>query len=251
MVRAVIDLAVTEGIHRIDDAFVNWYLVEDGGAVTVVDAGLPASWSSLQRALAAIGRAPGDIAGILLTHGHADHVGFAERARVELGVDVWVHADDVRQAASPMKYKHEASPLPYLLRRPWLNKVPLRMGLAGALRSRGVTDPRTFAHAGPLDLPGGPVAVPTPGHTAGHCSYFFPDRDALISGDALVTWNPYTGHRGPGLMARASNADSAQALASLDAIAATGAGLILPGHGEPWRGAAADAASQARERGAA
>ena len=33
-------------------------------------------------------------------------------------------------------------------------------------------------------------------------------------------------------------AESQQALASLDGIARTGAGTLLPGHGEPWRGGA-------------
>jgi glyoxylase-like metal-dependent hydrolase (beta-lactamase superfamily II) len=52
-------------------------------------------------------------------------------------------------------------------------------------------------------------------------------------------------------MALAATADAAQALASLDRIAATGAGTLLPGHGEPWTGGADEAARLAREAGAA
>jgi hypothetical protein len=37
---------------------------------------------------------------------------------------------------------------------------------------------------------------------------------------------------------------------SLDAIAATGAGTVLPGHGEPWTGGAEEAARLAKEAGA-
>ena len=46
------------GIHRVEDAYVNWYLVEDDGAraITIVDAGLPRSWRTLQSALAELGR---------------------------------------------------------------------------------------------------------------------------------------------------------------------------------------------------
>ena len=31
---------VVPGIHRIEDAHTNWYLVEDDGEITIVDAGL-------------------------------------------------------------------------------------------------------------------------------------------------------------------------------------------------------------------
>ena len=34
---------VAEGVHRIEDSYVNWYLLEDDGRVTVVDAGMPSS----------------------------------------------------------------------------------------------------------------------------------------------------------------------------------------------------------------
>lgn len=71
---------VADGVHRIGEHFVNWYLVEENGYLTLVDAGLPASWRSLLEALNAIGRSPRDIEAIVLTHAHFDHIGFAERA---------------------------------------------------------------------------------------------------------------------------------------------------------------------------
>ena len=52
---------IADGVHRIGEHFLNWYLVEEGGRLTVVDAGLPASWRSLLGALEGIGRAPDDI----------------------------------------------------------------------------------------------------------------------------------------------------------------------------------------------
>ncbi|HYP24491.1 MAG TPA: MBL fold metallo-hydrolase, partial [Actinomycetota bacterium] len=44
-------------------------------------------------------------------------------------------------------------------------------------------------------------------------------------------------------------ADSGQALASLDALAATGAVVVLTGHGEPWTQGVASAVERAREAG--
>src|SRR4051812_21570679 len=86
---------VARGIHRIEDAHTNWYLVEDDGRVCVVDAGVPSSWDSLQEALKEIGRGPEDVDALVLTHAHFDHVGFAEKARKELDVPVYVHENDV------------------------------------------------------------------------------------------------------------------------------------------------------------
>lgn len=76
------------------------------------------------------------------------------------------------------------------------------------------------------------------------------DRDALLTGDALVTLDPYTGARGPQIVAGAATASSETALDSLDALAATGATTVLTGHGPGWRGGIAGAVAAARRRGA-
>src|SRR3712207_8716356 len=47
------------------------------------DAGVPTSWASLEEALNELGRRPADIAALVLTHAHFDHLGFAERARTD------------------------------------------------------------------------------------------------------------------------------------------------------------------------
>jgi hypothetical protein len=49
-----------------------------------------------------------------------------------------------------------------------------------------------------------------------------------------VTLDPHTRRTGPRLVARAATVDSERNLATLDALAATGALTVLTGHGEPW-----------------
>jgi glyoxylase-like metal-dependent hydrolase (beta-lactamase superfamily II) len=243
-----LDLHVAEGVHRVEDAYVNWYLVEEDGRVTVVDAGLPRSWLSLHEALAAIDRIPGDIEAVVLTHAHLDHLGFAEQARHELDVPVLVHRDEAWLARHPMRYKAERSPLLYL-GNPGLWRVMGAMMRAGALRTPTPAEVATYSDGEELDVPGRPRVVYTPGHTFGHCSLHLPNRDAVIAGDALVTFDVYTGETGPRLMPRSSTADSAQATRSLDRLEETGARTLLPGHGEPWHDGAADAAGRARSAG--
>jgi hypothetical protein len=37
---------IAEGVRRLRTRWVNWYIVEDGARLTVVDAGLPQYWIS-------------------------------------------------------------------------------------------------------------------------------------------------------------------------------------------------------------
>jgi glyoxylase-like metal-dependent hydrolase (beta-lactamase superfamily II) len=237
-------------IHRIEDANVNWYLVEAEDGITIVDAGVPRSWDSLHQALAQIGRTTDDVRALVLTHAHFDHIGFAERARRELRVPVLVHENDVPLAHKPMQYSHERARSRYVLGEP--KALPFVFGFlaARAFWPRPLGEVERFTD-GVLPVPGRPRVVYTPGHTLGHCALHFEDRDALIAGDAVVTLDPYTGTRGPRLVARAATADSRRALDSLEAIAATGAGTVLCGHGPAWTAGAEEIAERARRTGAA
>ena len=73
----------------------------------------------------------------------------------------------------------------------------------------------------------------------------------MFSGDGLVTLDPYTGRRGPRIVARAGTKDREAAVASLVAMGSTDAALVLPGHGEPWTSGVSSAVQLAREAGAA
>ena len=238
---------VAPGVHRIEDAYTNWYLVEAGDRLTVVDAGVPTSWDAFTGALVALGRSRGDVQAVVLTHAHFDHIGFAERARRELGVPVWVHEDDVPLTRNPMGYAHERGRTRYLANP---GALPI---MAALLRNRAfwpapIGEVRTYRD-GTLDVPGSPQVVPTPGHTYGSCALHLPDRDAVLAGDAIVMLDPYTGKRGPRVVARAATAHADRALASLDALAATGARTVLTGHGDPFTGGAEQACAQARAAG--
>ena len=154
---------VADGVHRVGEHFVNWYLIEESGQLTVVDAGLPASWRSLLEALKAIGRAPGDVEALVLTHAHFDHIGFAERARVELGIPVWVHENDSSLTRRPWLYMSERSPFSYL--GPKTLPIVSSFIRAGAPRVGPIREVRRFGDEGSLDVPGSPRC---PVHTGPH-----------------------------------------------------------------------------------
>ena len=246
----MLDADVAEGVHRVENAYTNWYLIEHAGRLTIVDTGLPTSWSSLLSALRSLGRGTDDVDAVVLTHGHFDHLGFAERARRELGVPVWIHENDVPLTRHPLQYGHERPRSYYLATQPRALPIVAALTRNRAWWPRPLKQVQRFQEGTVLPVPGAPRAIFTPGHTLGHCALHLPDRDVVIAGDAIVTLNPYTGRRGPQIVAGAATADSRRALDSLDEIAKTGAGTVLVGHGDPWTGGAEQAVAAARAAGA-
>jgi glyoxylase-like metal-dependent hydrolase (beta-lactamase superfamily II) len=241
---------VVPGVHQLEHAGVNCYLLVDGEEWTLVDAALPATWGALLKAVSVLGLSLQGLRGIVLTHGHFDHVGCARRLADEWMVPVYVHAADHHLAAHPYHYARERSPLSYPFLYPKAIPTLTAMTRAGALWVRGVERVEDLKPGHCLDLPGSPEVLFTPGHTFGHCSLHLPAQKTVVAGDALVTLDPYKGVRGPQVVAGAATADSPLALASLAAIAETGANTILPGHGDPWFGGADAAVAAAKYAGA-
>jgi glyoxylase-like metal-dependent hydrolase (beta-lactamase superfamily II) len=240
---------IAPGIHRVEDAHTNWYLVEEGNRLTVVDTGHPGSWRSLGKALAELGHGHSDIDAVVLTHAHFDHMGFAHRTR-ELGIPLWAHEDETSVVRHPWRYDHERSRVPYL-RHPTFVKVLTEMTVMGALWVKGTTPTETFTDGDLLDVPGRPRVIFTPGHTHGHCALLFVDRGALLVGDAFVTLDPYSGRGGPCVVSGAATASSSQALGSLERLVDLDVGVVGTGHGPVWRGSTSKAVERAREAGPA
>jgi glyoxylase-like metal-dependent hydrolase (beta-lactamase superfamily II) len=240
----MIEREAAPGIHRIENNRTNFYVVEQDGRYTVVDAGLPWSWPSLVRAVASLDR----IDALILTHAHFDHIGIAERLRSRLGIPVYVHENDVPLTMHPTKYGRERSPLWYVATQPQALPVVLGFAATGSFFPPRIKEVQRFSD-GTLDVPGSPRIVFTPGHTLGHVAFHFPERDAVIAGDAVVTFNPYRASTGPQIVAQAATVDSERALRSLDALAETGAATVLTGHGPVWREGVESIVEQAKRRG--
>ena len=238
---------VAPGVHRVGDAYFNCYLIEDGNQLTLLDAGVKTFRPPLEEHLRSRGRSVSDIAAVILTHGHPDHIGMAEGLRTDAPAPVYVHEADAHMAKTGEIHKLEGKLRPYM-RYPAMWKLLGLFVRGGAFRTPKIQAVTTFTD-GDLDVPGRPRIVPTPGHSPGHVSFHLPDRGVVFTGDALCNYNPLRGTRGPQLMPRAFAFDTRQALQSLDAIAAIDAGTLLFGHGEPWTDGPASAVAHAREVG--
>lgn len=237
-------IEVATGVHLIHGGNTNWVILTDGDAVTLIDTGYPADRERVTASLAAVGRGPGDVAAVLITHAHNDHIGSADH----FGAPVLMHEEEVPHARRD--FLHQVTAGQVLLNgwRPGVLPWALRAVRSGGTKDVRVSEPRPFPAKGALDLPGGPVPIHTPGHTAGHCCYHVPHAGVLITGDALVTGHPTSRVAGPQLLPRMFHADLAGARASLDTIGAVDADVLLPGHGPMHSGAAREAAARARER---
>jgi glyoxylase-like metal-dependent hydrolase (beta-lactamase superfamily II) len=239
-------MKVTDGVYRGFENIINFYLIEEGGRLTLVDAGIKGNWDVLQRALAEAGKTPADVEAVLITHAHPDHTGLAERLRKDHGSRVQVHAADhgflLGEGRPPQGNFLTA------LRHPAVLKMLWYFVTNGALRNVAVAEAGSFKDGEVLDVPGRPRVVHTPGHTPGSSSLLFEERGVLCTGDALLTIDWLSGERGPVAPPALSNADTAQAIQSLDRLEALSASLLLPGHGEPWRGTPAEAVQAARAR---
>ncbi len=242
----MIALEVCEGVHAVTHAYTNCYLVEDDDGVTLVDAGFPSTWPMVDKALHLIGRRVDDVRALLITHGHFDHVGFARHIQLRFGIDVWAHPDDHQLTRHPYRYRPEQPRLLHPLTHPRGLPVLASMVAAGALRVPGVQPDRELG-PGPLPLPGSPEILHTPGHTDGQCVVHLRGRRALLTGDALVTLDPYNGRRGPRIIAPSATHDTTQARESLTPLAELPVDHVLTGHGEVWSGGIADAVAKAQQ----
>jgi len=240
---------VAPGVHRYADGLVNWYLIEEDSELALVDAGWPRSWSRVEGAVASLGRSTSSITHVVLTHGHPDHLGAAEKIRTQAGAEVHAHRTEVSRTKGEAKGSSPFALVPSLvptLYRPSAVGFVLHATVRGFMTPTWVKAVTPFDSGQQLDVPGHPVAVPTPGHTAGHVALHLPDAGVVFTGDELCSYDPFSGQRGPRFLSDAVNADPAGVRRSADAIGALDAGTVLFGHGEPFAGTPAEAVARAR-----
>ncbi|MFD6169989.1 MBL fold metallo-hydrolase [Streptomyces coeruleorubidus] len=239
---------VADGTYLVHGSDTNWVILAEGDAVTLVDTGYPGDRERLLASLAEVGSSPEAVAAVLITHAHNDHLGSAEYLRATYGTPVYLHAAEAPHARREFLHQVSLGTVLKNGRRPGVLPWAVHALRSGGTTHNPVTAPEPFPAAGPLDLPGRPVPVHTPGHTDGHCAYHLPGTGVLVSGDALVSGHPTSPVEGPQLLPDMFHHERPRAVASLDVLAELEGELLLPGHGPVHRGSLKDAAHRARER---
>lgn len=222
---------IAPGVHRLATRYENWYLLESGGRLTVLDAGLPGHWQAFCSALDSLGHTMTDIDAVLITHHHPDHFGTAERIRTS-GAKVYAHPADAPFLRRERRV-NSLKTLPYLRHRRY-RRYMVHLLANRVTAAPAVAQLNDMADGEILDVPGRPRVVHAPGHTAGHCAVLLEDKSLLFTGDALVTLDITKGRTGPQIVRGPVTEDADLAVESLKVLSATHARTVLPGHGEPW-----------------
>jgi glyoxylase-like metal-dependent hydrolase (beta-lactamase superfamily II) len=237
-------------IQMLGTEFVHFYLLEQDGEITLIDAGLSGYRDQLDSALATAGRSIEDIKAIVLTHADPDHVGFAGELHASHGIPVYVHHSDSDRTREGKTKKTQGSPLAMLsmLRNQYGRRALRHMISNGGAKQAKVAEVFPFDDGDELDLPGRLQAIHTPGHTDGHCVLYAPSENALFVGDAVNNVDIFTGKPGAQLAPTAANTSTDQAFESLAKIEELNASTVYFGHGDPSTAGPRAVVAQARAK---
>ncbi len=240
---------VADNVFVFTGTDVNWVIIQEGGALTLIDAGWVGDTQEVERSIRSLGARPEDLRAVLLTHAHADHTGALNHLHDNYGVPLYMSAVEVPNARGENVETGGPIDVAKRLYRPQVIRWAAQMVKAGALQH--VTVPAALAfppehgQGGALDLPGRPVPVATPGHTSGHTSYLLPDAGVVVTGDALITAHPTINGVGPRLLPHGFSHDQHSVVQSLYALRELDAELFVPGHGPAWYGSMRSSVDQA------
>lgn len=213
---------VADRVYRLEHRFVNVYLL-DLGKIVLVDTGTKSAGPDIRAALKDLGKEPEDVAVVLLTHHHVDHIGTAAAWKRDARAQVSLHRIDAPVAARRERRRtHGASPS--------MKVVAAFMGLFTPLmRGPPLETDRLLDGGEVLDILGQSVEViHVPGHTLGSCAFYLRDAGVLFAGDAV---NGRRGNPEPPIVME----DVAASMDSFRKLTSLGAPVLLPGHGSPVR----------------
>ena len=220
-------MEITSNLHLISGMRgANAYLLL-GSTLTLVDTGWPGSADRVLGYMEGLGLNADDLARIVITHCHLDHVGGLPELKARTSAQVLAHPDDAPLISGEQAPPPASSPLMRFLF--WL-VAPLMPHTRPVPVDRTVQDGDRLELGGP---PGDATVVHVPGHSPGSIALHLPSERLLICGDTI---NHRRGRLGP--PPKLLSTDMDQVIASLRRLSELEFDVLCPGHGAPITGAA-------------
>jgi glyoxylase-like metal-dependent hydrolase (beta-lactamase superfamily II) len=215
---------IGEGIYYVMAKRSNVYLLAADG-LTLVDTGMPGEERVVLDTIAALGRKPGDVGHILITHAHMDHIGALAALKKATGAQVVAsrrEADYIAGRKRTWTMGREGlggklfKAILFLMERFVFNYEPVEVDI---LCEGGEV----------IGCFGGIEVISTPGHSPGSLCYYQKEKKALVTGDLL------NGMKGLTLPLKAGCSDYREALKAVEGLSQLEFEMCLVGHGEPVR----------------
>lgn len=203
-------------------SFLNAYLIDNEGSLTLVDVGIGGFEKTVIKELATIGKTPSDLARIVITHAHPDHIGGLPALQRLTNATTYAHRLDAAIIRGERGWGFAAPQELNWVNRQMLGIMKNQKPIIARV-DREVTDGDTLDEI----LPGA-IVVHLPGHSMGQMGLYLPSEKALIGGDVLMRF-PW----GLGMPLRAVSPDWNAVKDSIRKVADIPVEVLMLGHGRP------------------
>ncbi len=227
--------------------FVSVYLISGGEGWTLVDTGYdyPPTYEVWKSGASALGiDLENDVARILVTHFHPDHIGGSRWLQERTGAPVYLLEPEIENARRVWGEGSGAQPFVEALKRHGMPPEIAREAAAGMRSGLDLPELMLPLRAGEkLDLGGlAPRIIPAPGHADHQFMLHDEARGILFAADqVLLEITPNIG-----LWPESESRPLARYLESLNSLRGLDADLVLPGHGPVFHDLAGRAAEISR-----
>jgi glyoxylase-like metal-dependent hydrolase (beta-lactamase superfamily II) len=173
--------SIIPNLYVINLGKVNAFLLT-ASELTLIDTGYPGSEGKILQAVTALGHKPASIRHILLTHCHPDHAGSLAALQQATGATTYAHPLDAPAIRAGAVAK-SLTPTPKLIQR-----LLFRLFIQGLSPNYPAAKvDREINDGEALPLAGGLRVLHTPGHSAGHVAFFWPQHGGvLLAGDTCA-----------------------------------------------------------------
>lgn len=173
---------IIEGLYSVKLKFVNAFLIVTVDEFILIDSGTPGSEQTILKAIEEIGKKPGDLDYIILTHAHPDHIGSASVLQKISDAEVYIHSID-----APIAIQGSGFRLDNLQTSPGLMNKLISKFMMGKVKKVEPINVKHFLNdQQKLSIAGGMKVIHVPGHCAGQVALLWESKNVVFMADTCT-----------------------------------------------------------------